>query len=172
MTSLTDRKNKYSLNTVIASPERAKQSRPLMLGLPRPPINRGPRNDKGFTFVEIMVTLAVLSFGLVVIYQSFLICVNALSYYSTSLEVQQWLDEKTWEINDNISRTKNPLPSSSSGTFTARNKPVSWQWDIQSLSKDANGYQIKLSCFWKEGQRQIDLFRTFYAGALPEPNAK
>ncbi|MFH0796391.1 MAG: prepilin-type N-terminal cleavage/methylation domain-containing protein [Candidatus Omnitrophota bacterium] len=120
---------------------------------------------RGFTFVEIMVTLAVLSFGLVVIYQSFLICVNALSYYSTSLEVREWLDGKTWEIDDKISRTKTPLPSSNSGTFIVRNKPVFWQGDIQSISRDANEYRITLSCFWKEGRRQINLSRTFYAGA-------
>lgn len=114
--------------------------------------------------MELMVTLAVLSFGLVVIYQSFLTCVNALGYYSTSMEVQQWLEEKTWEINDKISRTKTPLLSSDSGTFIARNKPVRYQWDIQSVSENTEAYRINLSCFWKEGRRQINLSRTFYAG--------
>ena len=58
------------------------------------------KTNRGFTFFEIMVTVAILSFGIVMVFQAFLTSLNAFSYYMTHLQVQCLADEKIWEVSD------------------------------------------------------------------------
>ncbi len=55
-------------------------------------------NQKGFTFVEVMVTLVILSSGIVFIYKSFFLCADYLSRLSLRLDANQLLDNKISEI--------------------------------------------------------------------------
>ena len=59
----------------------------------------GSNNHLGFTFVEVMVTLVVLSAGIVFIYKTFFLCVDYLSRLSTRLCANELIDSRVSEIS-------------------------------------------------------------------------
>ena len=56
------------------------------------------RNSRsGFTLIEVMVAVAVLSFGLVMVYQAFFVVLDSFNYSADYLEIAGWMDEKIWQ---------------------------------------------------------------------------
>ena len=66
---------------------------------------------KGFTLIEVMVTTAVLSLSMVLIYQAFFISLDSFNYCADYLDVVSWADEKLWQAQDSVTHngTLNPI---------------------------------------------------------------
>ena len=120
--------------------------------------------NKGFTFFEVMVTVAVLSFGIVMIFQAFLTSLNAFSYYLTHLQVQNWADEKIWEISDRLIRKDTLEDAEMSGELVIANKNITWNIDVIPLDFKREFFKLSLLFSWDEGKRKIQLRREAYAG--------
>ncbi|MFH1339461.1 MAG: prepilin-type N-terminal cleavage/methylation domain-containing protein [Candidatus Omnitrophota bacterium] len=123
---------------------------------------RYPLNAKqGFTLVEIMVAVAILAFGLVMIYQSFFISADTYGYYLNHLRAQLWLDEKIWQLQDDFRQHQffNPLPSS--GEFEAGSKEFSWAMDYGPVASEKL-YKVNLLVSWQQGFRTVNVPRSAY----------
>jgi len=53
------------------------------------------RKKRGFTLVEVVMTGAILSFGIVSIYEAFFISLDTYGYYTSYLNTQDWISEKS-----------------------------------------------------------------------------
>jgi len=55
--------------------------------------------EKGFTFIEVMVALVVLSAGIVTVYRSFFLCVDYLNNITTRIYASHLLDQRMADIS-------------------------------------------------------------------------
>lgn len=111
--------------------------------------------------MEVMVATCVLSLGTVLIYESFFITLDSFNYYSNYLDVASWMDEKIWQVQDNLSHLGSSGEVETTGEFANRNKNFRWNLSYNLISQ--NLYQIDLTLSWEEGQRKIKLLRSTYA---------
>jgi len=118
--------------------------------------------NKGFTLLEIMVATAVLSLGLVMIYQAFFISLNAFKYYSNYLKVSSWLDEKLWEAEDDLFRLGPLAQINPSGSLKVDNNNFYWNLSYGLIDEPQNLYKVDLALFWQEGKRRVNLTRNAY----------
>src|SRR5271155_1181395 len=65
------------------------------MGLPK---SATGNNSRGFTFVEVMVSLVVLCCGIVMIYKSFFLCADYLNNLTCRLYASSLIDEKIGDI--------------------------------------------------------------------------
>jgi len=120
--------------------------------------------SKGFTLVEIMVTVAVLSFGIVMLYQAFFTCLNAFGYSLRRLDAQRWMDEKIWEMEDELIRSGTLMTGEHAGSFIDKNKNFGWKMSINLIgeAQDVYLYRLTLNVCWKEAQRDVSLPQVAY----------
>ena len=111
-------------------------------------------NNCAFTLVEVMVASAVLSLGIVMVYEAFFISLDSFSYCNNFLNVASLADEKIWQAQDNLSRLGNLAQIESGGKFINRNKDFEWNLSYAPVD-EASGlhtYRIDLSLSWQEGR--------------------
>jgi prepilin-type N-terminal cleavage/methylation domain-containing protein len=119
--------------------------------------------NRGFTLLEVMVATAVLSLGIVFIYQAFFISLNSFEYYNNYLKVSSWLNEKIWEAQDNLFRLGSLAQIYSSGSLKVDNNNFVWNLSYGLIDEAENLYQIDLALSWQEGKRRVNLTRNAYA---------
>ena len=114
----------------------------------------------GFTFFEVMVTVAVLASGLVLVYQSLLTCVEAHAAYHNRLAVSEWMSEKLWEAHERLFQPAEGAALEPEGEFLLDGRVVSWTMSVAEAGQCL--YRIDLSCRWREGRRAMELTREAY----------
>jgi prepilin-type N-terminal cleavage/methylation domain-containing protein len=123
----------------------------------------GNKRSRGFTLVEIMVTAAVLSFGLVCVYQSLFICLDTLNYCNNYLNVLPQINEKIWLAQD-ILKTSGPAAQlETTGNFTNGKKVFAWDLSYLLVDESEYLYQITMDVKWKEANRIAGFSRAAYS---------
>jgi prepilin-type N-terminal cleavage/methylation domain-containing protein len=117
----------------------------------------------GFTLFEVVITVAILSIGLVVIYEALFVCLNTFSYYLNCLTVQCWMNEKIWRVEDYLVRSEGVAIGDTAGEFVIGRKKIEWRMSIKPIS-EGELYQLSLICSWREGSREVNVSRAAYAG--------
>lgn len=118
------------------------------------------RSRTGFTLVEIMLAAAILSLGLVFIYEVFLISLDAVSFFFNRLNAQHFINEKIWQVQDILDKPAGIfLPNQNQGTFTLHNKDFDWQLEIKSWDAEQELYLVNATVNWNEGQRRKTISR-------------
>jgi len=120
------------------------------------------RKHKGFTLIEIMVTTAVLAFGIVSIFQALFVVMGAFSYISHYLDVVSVADEKVWQVQDTLMRLGPQAAFQPQGEFDTGGKIYDWKLSVQRPDPAAGLYRVDLSTQWKEGRRNYRLERSAY----------
>ena len=120
-----------------------------------------PIGNRGFTLVEVLVATAILSFGLVMIYQAFFISLDTFDYYLNNLDAQLWLDEKLWQLQDDFRRYAVFSPLKLSDEFIIGNKRFNWSVDYNPIDPEEL-YKVSLKVAWSQGSRAINLLRVAY----------
>ncbi len=118
----------------------------------------------GFSFFELMVTVAILSFGIVMVFQAFIVSLNTFSYYLTHLQVQNWADEKIWEISDKLMQKDSLDSSETNGNCIIGSKKIAWNIYIVPIDEKNEFFNLSLILSWQEGSRRIEVQRATYAG--------
>ena len=122
------------------------------------------RKIKSLSFVELMLSVAVLSLGITLVYQGFLTSLGGYNYCIDYLIVQNWLDEKLWEIQDKLSHYKILLTEDKEGSFVIGNKRFFWNLSYELIEgiKDMSLYQVVLNISWRQGFKKVKTQRTSY----------
>jgi len=120
------------------------------------------RFKTGFTLFEVMVTVAILSFGLVVIFEGLFNTVDAFSYCSDYLNIQPWLNSKIWELQDELTRTEILMAGEANGDFTIKDRRFDWKMTVSPADLDGKLYEFNLALTWLEGNRKVNISRNGY----------
>lgn len=128
--------------------------------------DRRKNEKKGFSFLEVMVAVMVLSGGLVLIYKSFLTALDYTNHLTCRLQANILLDEKISTL-DRLLQDQNQLtlvPPLAIDRLIIGNKPVNFQYtlDFRSVENLKGLFLLNISINWMEGNRRIHLSREVY----------
>ena len=123
-------------------------------------------NKKGFTFFELMVTVAILSTGITLIYRSFLISLDYQEYLSHRLYAINLLNDaiaiRQWELQD---KGKVDLGQHME-TVDAKlnNKKVAFQIStlVRKVDQLENIFELDTVLAWLENGRSVRLVQSTY----------
>lgn len=110
---------------------------------------------KGFTLVELIMAVSILSVGIVLVLRSFLSIVTALDSSQNLIKALQFLEAKMSEVRlvkgDTLQKTQ--------GEINIGSRKASWNLELSPLeSEDSEKSleEIKLKVFWLEGNKHRD----------------
>jgi prepilin-type N-terminal cleavage/methylation domain-containing protein len=63
---------------------------------------RFPRRPKAFTLIEVMITAAVLSFGIILVFRALFVSVDALDAAVDGMRVNHYMGEIFWRMQDDM----------------------------------------------------------------------
>lgn len=94
---------------------------------------RGPRRS-AFTLIEVLVSIVILSTGLVMVLRAFETAVVALQESRDSLWASILIREKMDEFDLELASRRGKSPSSASGFFSGRYDGFQWERDVETAS--------------------------------------
>lgn len=130
------------------------------------------KKNKGFTLIEVLVTTAVLAFGIVSIFQAMFMIMSAFSYIAHYLAVIPHVDEKVWEAQDAVMRLGPKAGLAPQGSFGSGGKRYDWTLSAALQDASAGLYRIELVTQWDEGRKHYRLARSALVIREPEDEEK
>ena len=118
---------------------------------------------RSFTLIEVLVCVAILSAGIIFVFESFFICLNAFGRYTNYLNVLPWVNEKLWQAQDQIVYQQMTSISPNQGEFESGGRKFFWQLSSNPVDKDASLYRLALTVSWQEANKTTKLQRQIYA---------
>lgn len=119
--------------------------------------------QRGFTLIELMITISILSLGLVSVQGTFLRFADLIGRYSNSITTYEWMDQKIWETRYELFYAESPAAGgSSSGTFTQNHRDFYWTLDIKTIPAATDTYSANLKVGWQQGRDFIQLSKSVY----------
>lgn len=109
---------------------------------------------KGFTLVELMVSVVILGFGLSIVIQSYLSALAGLDTSRNMVESMFFAQKKIEEVTADAYKNNGSLPESDSGSVKLGQKLFNWKTEISGieepeyLSKDFVAAEVSVD--WKE----------------------
>lgn len=126
--------------------------------------SKANRLARAFTLIELMISVAILSVGIVFILRSFLSNVSALDSGSNYIRALQFLDQKLVEVEHEIKREKGIELGTQQGEVMIGARPALWTFQVLSLENEEKEEikdicKVKITLTWREAgkSRQIGL---------------
>ncbi len=123
------------------------------------------KNRRAFTFVEVMVTLTILSAGIIVIFKSLFYSLDQIHAMSSRLYADMLLESRSGEV-ERLLRVYNALPLelNRAQTIDTGNKKIDFkeQMSFEDVEGLIDVFRMDLSVSWKEGSRDMKLSRSSY----------
>lgn len=118
---------------------------------------------RGFTLVEVMLASAVLALGTVLIYESYFTLLNSYEYVSDYLKVSPWVEEKSWQAQNEITHSGGQATIDTAGEFMIDGRKFISDLRTLKLSEEDNLYKIDLAVSRAAGTKKFRLTRGLYA---------
>lgn len=123
-------------------------------------------NQRGVSFIEVMVTVSILSIGLVGIYRAFFVSLEYSRQISSRLYATSLLDEILLQLEQKFMDTKTlPIKGyEEDRKIVINNKPVIYECrvDFKSIMPLSSLVEAKASIFWRDNHRQFKMSRSNY----------
>ena len=113
---------------------------------------------KGFTLVELMVSVVILGFGLSIVIQSYMSALAGLDTSKNMVESMFFAQKKIEELISDSYKNNGSLPESDSGVIKLDKKFFNWKTEISGIEEpeylSGNFMAAEVSVDWKE--RNVD----------------
>ena len=124
------------------------------------------KKKNGISFFEVMVTIAILSLGLVMIFRAFFISLDAINHLTYRWHAMVLLENKLVEIQQRF-QTKGEILmelTSSPERAVINRHPVNFGYktEVRHFADLDDFFQVNLTIFWRERSRDINLSQTAY----------
>ena len=117
----------------------------------------------GFTLIEVMVTVVILSLGTLVIHEGLLRSADVLVHINNKLVAEEWFKDKAWDTEESLFFSEEDSGQAASGTFTEANRNFDWTVEATPVSGGNKLYLINLNLLWHEGYKEVRSNKAFYA---------
>ncbi len=130
----------------------------------------GVELKKSLSLVETLVAVAVLSIGIVVVCEGFLVSLGGFQYSVDYLNVLLWMDWKLWDLHDKLIHYHVLPAADESGTFYMDNKLCNWDLSYHLIegTDTISLYEFTVRVIWNEGLRKAQTQRTVHALLVQE----
>lgn len=127
-----------------------------------------PYSRRGFSFIEVMVTVVILSAGLVAIYRAFFIGVNYLDHLACRLCALDLVDARVAVIERSFRANQDVEVGPLTQNVLLNGRPVVFQYDIRlkPVGKLLSVFQLDIDLTWQERGRAITVSRSAYFSGL------
>ncbi len=125
---------------------------------------RGRPRSRGVTFIEVMVTIVILSVGLVAIYRSFFSAVNYLDHLSTRLYAHNLLESRIATIEKDFRSLQDFDIGPLSEGAVINNRPVVFHFivDLKPVGTLLSVFELDIVLSWQEHGRNVSMLRSAY----------
>ena len=110
--------------------------------------------SKGFTLIEIMISVAILSFGMILILQGFTHSLNILRISQNNLQATLLAEEKMAQIQIDAKKSQYGFLADSNGESKIDNIEFRWQTSITPDEEYEDLNELLTTVSWKEGKRE------------------
>jgi prepilin-type N-terminal cleavage/methylation domain-containing protein len=119
-------------------------------------------NKRGFTLIEIMMSVAILSVGLIMVLQGFSYAFNILRISRDNLETSLLAQEKMAEMEIKVKQKKDEFFKDANGELQSNNIEFKWQIRLTPDREYEDLYEAITTVSWKEGRRDgASIFSTY-----------
>ena len=106
--------------------------------------------SKGFTLVEVILSAAIVTAGLVFVIQAMGKQINVVSVSDDKIETALFLKEKTNELIRDLSKKEDISPFSQTGEVVKNGRTYKWFLDVGKDADYKGLYDISLKCSWNK----------------------
>lgn len=125
--------------------------------------------NRGFTLIEIMISIAILSLGLILNLQGLTHCLSILRISQNNLETSLLAEEKMAEFEIAAKQETGSFFKQTSGESQSGNIEFKWQIRLTPDNEYEDLNEVLTTVYWKEGIRSgSSVFSTY----LVIPHAK
>lgn len=121
---------------------------------------------KGLSFFEVMITIAILSLGLVMIFRAFFISLDTISHLTYRWHAMMLLENKIAEIQQKFQVTGEiPMELTAEPEKKNINRRVidfGYKTEIRDFISLGGIFRVTLTVFWRERNRDIRLSQSAY----------
>lgn len=125
--------------------------------------NRIPNTEHAFTLIEVMVTTAILSLGVVLVYSAFFISLDSFNYCSDYLAVAPLMDELIQQAQEQLSSQGGSALPPGNGQLRVNNKEFNWYLKCVPVMGVQDLFKIDLVFSWQQARKNKKISRVAYA---------
>ncbi|HRK61581.1 MAG TPA: prepilin-type N-terminal cleavage/methylation domain-containing protein [Candidatus Omnitrophota bacterium] len=120
----------------------------------------------GFSLIEVMLCVVILSAGLVAVNQAMLSSLSVIRYALTRGEAARIVNLKIWDIVSAAQHRRQAPPAFERGTLLGSAKTLNYE--LKSAAEGSRQlYRVRLDVQWDESNKNRGITRDFYV-RLPE----
>ncbi len=125
---------------------------------------------KAFSFIELMLTVVVLSSGIAFIYKAFFMSLTSFNHLTNRLFAMDLTANQIASLRENFGITKDLTGQlgRTIKTITLDGKSVEFVVDksASALNSNADLYELEVLTSWKEGRRDFKISQSAYVGGF------
>ena len=119
----------------------------------------------GFSLIEVLLSVSMLSVGLILVYQPFLRGVSSLGYARDRLEASSLLGGYTWELENEILQQGQLKPLSRHLILLGKNKTFDATAVARMVKRETRAlYETEIVLSWVHDGRRKSVTRNTYLG--------
>ena len=112
----------------------------------------------GFTLIEVLITVAILSGGIIFLLRSFAACLSSTKFSQNIMLACLLAEEKHWEVEfDFDNALKMPAPERE----VVQGKDFNWKYEVKGTNLSGLK-ELNLSILWEENSRQKEYSIDFF----------
>ncbi len=123
---------------------------------------------RGITFIEVMLTVVVLSVGLVAMYRSFFSAINYLDHLSSRLYAHNLLESRIATVERDFRSLKDVDIGALSEEALINNRTVTFHYavNLKPVGTLLSVFELEITLSWQEHGRTVSLSRTAYFSGI------
>jgi type II secretory pathway pseudopilin PulG len=117
----------------------------------------------GFSILEVVLSVVLVSVGLVAVSQTSLFSLSTLNYANVRFEANRAAEEKIWEVQNQALRWGQRPPATEEGQLLGTERIFAYHLQSVPLQGSSFLFEVRLSVQWLSSGKRNTLNRDFYA---------
>lgn len=122
-----------------------------------------PAGQSGLSLIEVLICVALLSAGLVTVYQPLLRSLSVIHDAENRVIANRLSHNRIWEIKEQMARTGALPESSGREILTYKDRAFEFYWGETALDSANQFYRLDTKTAWFLGSKKKNILRSVYA---------